>query len=111
MLLGLNLLGLFLVCDSASKWQSISPHIMDNVNLLTLLWKPNTKFPHLIVNLSGLLKTQQGSRVASVVSMPAELTRLHQEHSSDVANRTCGFRETPMGDCAKCVGVGMRSAK
>lgn len=60
-----------------------------------------------MVSPAGLLKTQQGSQVALVVSVPAELDlTVHSHCSSDVADRMGGVREEPPGSpCQVCRGL------
>lgn len=55
---------------------------------------------------AGLLKTHQGSQMALVVSVPAELDpSVHSDCSSDGADRTWGIREEPTGSpCHVCSG-------
>jgi hypothetical protein len=73
-------LDLLLGCDSSSKWEHTRPETTDSVSLqyveasLSSLWKANTRSPHLMMTLAGLLKTQQVLHETLVVSMPTKLT-------------------------------------
>lgn len=55
---------------------------------------------------SGLLKMQQGSQMAGCSCAPRADLSVHPDCGSDVANRTCGFSEMPMGSpCQVCRGL------
>lgn len=109
-LLGLNSFGLLFVCDSASKWKQNHPMswIVLTSQVKDRAWpsigKQILSFLHVVMNLSGL-KSQQAHRWLQLFLCQQSWPVCFGSYSSNVANGTCGFRETPTGKpCQACRG-------